>query len=91
MTLTELKEIIQSLTDSGSDTTHIEVKACREGFPRRIWETISAFANTPGGGVIILGISETSDGIDLTGVKNPTKHQSDLLHYAIKWFLPFAP
>ncbi|MFH1900880.1 MAG: ATP-binding protein [Candidatus Omnitrophota bacterium] len=78
MTLTELKEIIQSLTDSGSDTTHIEVKACREGFPRRIWETISAFANTPGGGVIILGISETSDGIDLTGVKNPTKHQSDL-------------
>lgn len=78
MTLTELKEIIQSLTDSNSDTTHVEVKACREGFPRRIWESISAFANTPGGGIIILGISETPDGIDLTGVKNPAKYQSDL-------------
>jgi len=91
MTLTELKEIIQSLTDSGSDTTHIEVKACREGFPRRIWETISAFANTPGGGVIILGISETQDGIDLTGVKNPSKHQSDLASLCDQMIPPLRP
>ncbi len=91
MTLTELKEIIQSLADSGSDTTHIEVKACREGFPRRIWETISAFANTPGGGVIILGISETQDGIDLTGVKNPAKHQSDLASLCDQMIPPLRP
>jgi ATP-dependent DNA helicase RecG len=91
MNLTELKEIIQSLTDSGSDTTHVEVKACREGFPRRIWETISAFANTPGGGVIVLGISETQDGIDLTGVKNPSKHQSDLASLCDQMIPPLRP
>lgn len=91
MTSTELKEIIQSLTDSGSDTTHVEVKACREGFPRRMWDTVSAFANTPGGGIIILGISETPEGIDLIGVKNPAKYQSDLASLCDQMVPPLRP
>jgi len=56
----------------------VEIKSCKGGFPKRIWETISAFANTTGGGVIILGVSETPDGIKITGLDNPAKFQSDL-------------
>lgn len=72
----ELLELIENLKDSKSDTAHIEIKSCAGGFPKRLWETISAFANTPGGGVIILGIKE--EGAEITGVKEPGKYQKDL-------------
>ena len=78
MTREELQEIITSLCDVQADTTHVEIKSCAGGFPKRIWESISAFTNTPGGGVIILGVSETEKGIEITGVKNPAHFQKDL-------------
>ena len=58
----ELKEIINSLKAINDDTSSIEIKSAKAGFPKRIWETISAFTNTPGGGIIILGISQTPGG-----------------------------
>jgi ATP-dependent DNA helicase RecG len=74
----ELKEIIQSLSDAQTDTSFVEIKACVGGFPKRIWETISAFANTPGGGVIILGVEEKADRVEVVGVKDAGKFQKDL-------------
>ncbi len=34
--------------------SEVEVKAAQHGLPRRLYETLSAFANRTGGGVVIL-------------------------------------
>jgi ATP-dependent DNA helicase RecG len=45
--------------------------------PKRLWETLSAFANQRGGGVIILGLDESQQ-FATTGVKDVKKVQADL-------------
>jgi len=45
----------------------IEVKSGHDGFPASIAETLSAFANTPGGGDVVIGLDE-AHGFAATGV-----------------------
>lgn len=77
MTIDELREILDQLQRQGTEFTNVEAKRARDGIPRRIWETLSAFANTPGGGVLILGV-DAQQGFAPTGVSNPAKIQADL-------------
>lgn len=53
----QLTAIIKRLRKQGTDDAEVEVKECRSSLSKDIWETVSAFANTHGG-VIILGLSE---------------------------------
>src|SRR5688572_11559662 len=76
MTTTELKAVISNLQEFRTDLVHVEAKRAESELPRRLWETISAFSNTPGGGVLILGLNESA-GFTRSGVRNPGKMMQD--------------
>lgn len=77
MTAAELQAIIRNLQDFRTDVLHVEAKRAGAELPRRIWETLFAFSNTPGGGVLILGLDEAA-GFAATGVRNAKKVMQDL-------------
>lgn len=81
MTVDELREVLDQLQRHGTELTSVEAKRARDGVPKRIWETLSAFANTPGGGVLLLGVDE-QQGFAPAGVANPAKIQADLASVA---------
>jgi ATP-dependent DNA helicase RecG len=77
MTTAELHEHLNALRQAGTDLTHVEVKLAAAELPKRLWETVSAFSNTPQGGVLILGVSEES-GFSIVGISHAGKIQQDL-------------
>ena len=48
----------------------IEFKSADGGFPNEVWKTVSAFANTDGG-YIVLGVTENRNRFEISGVRNP--------------------
>lgn len=61
-----LAEHVARLRRQGQDDAAVEVKAAAGGVPKGIWETVSAFANTEGG-LIILGLEEKKGFIPADG------------------------
>lgn len=61
----ELVDAIALMRGAGTDVSDYELKEAAAGFPKSALESISAFANTHGG-VLILGVSEkTFEAVDL--------------------------
>ena len=56
--MVDIEAVIERLRQNGSDTTNVEAKAAAGGMPESILATMSAFANLPGGGLILLGVDE---------------------------------
>lgn len=69
-----LAETIRELRAFGDDMTLVECKAAAGGVPENLGETLSAFANMPQAGAIILGVSERK-GFEVTGIENPAAMQ----------------
>ncbi|WP_051162768.1 ATP-binding protein [Nocardia brevicatena] len=73
--------LIDSLCSLGGDCTNIEVKSATGGLPDSLTSTLSALANLPGGGLIILGLDER-DGFRPTGWPDPQKLKQGLAQRA---------
>jgi ATP-dependent DNA helicase RecG len=58
MTRDELLELIAETRERQSELDSVEVKSARKGTPRRLYESLSAFANRTGGGVLLFGLDE---------------------------------
>lgn len=58
---TLLDDVLHHLRRVRGDTTDVEVKRAAGGLPENVGETLSAFANTPSGGLLILGVDEAND------------------------------
>nr|QEO75056.1 ArsR family transcriptional regulator [uncultured bacterium] len=72
----ELAEIVDNLRVLGADVAEVEAKRAERKLPSSVRETLSAFANTCGG-VLILGLDE-STGFSATGVADAAKMANDL-------------
>jgi ATP-dependent DNA helicase RecG len=58
MAAEDLDDLIGELRAAGGDTAAVEVKSAAGGLPSSITSTLSALANLPGGGLVILGLDE---------------------------------
>ncbi|MEV4078058.1 ATP-binding protein [Nonomuraea fuscirosea] len=76
-----LTDLVAALRKFGAEATSVEAKRAEKDVPKSVRETLSSFANSPGGGVIILGIDENV-GYAATGVTNPSKVVADLASMA---------
>jgi ATP-dependent DNA helicase RecG len=77
-----IDELLEALT-LGEDRD-IEFKAAQGGFPRAVWETVSAFANTSGG-IIVLGITENNGKFEIAGIRKPSSLIKDFWDTHNSW------
>lgn len=61
MTEENLLALVQQVIKSRAEYQFIELKAAREGAPKRLYDTLSSFSNSNEGGIIIFGIDEQND------------------------------
>ncbi|MGI8764988.1 MAG: RNA-binding domain-containing protein [Gemmatimonadaceae bacterium] len=90
--MTDAASLLESLAErlEGGENLEIEFKAARAAIPKDVWPTLSAFANTQGGWVI-LGASESDARAVISGVvdaPNLLKTLNDALRNAQKISYP---
>lgn len=77
MTCNELRQLIDEVQKRQSEFDHVEVKVARGGTPKRLYESLSAFANRTGGGVLLFGLDESKD-FSVVGVGDAHRLQEDI-------------
>jgi ATP-dependent DNA helicase RecG len=86
----ELAEIVARLREAGAEFEDVEVKRAAGGLPQSVAETMSAFANSKGG-ILILGLDERA-GFAPVGVGDPVALRDELAGVArSKLTPPLAP
>ena len=63
----ELVELTKWILNKKTERQDLEIKAAHGGCPKRLYDTLSSFANQDGGGTLFFGIDE-KEGFKLTGV-----------------------
>lgn len=60
MLVEELLDLAAKVCHLKAESQTIEVKAAKEGCPRRLYDTLSSFSNQDSGGILLFGIDETA-------------------------------
>ncbi|MGQ0847058.1 MAG: ATP-binding protein [Sporichthyaceae bacterium] len=76
MLVQEVHELVAGLRAHGSDDSDVEAKRSETALPQSLRQSLSAFANTAGG-TIVLGLDESS-GFQAVGARDAPKLSSDL-------------
>ena len=82
-------ELVRAIQMGEFEDAQLEVKRAQKGLPQHLYETISAFANHPEGGVIVLGVDESQQ-FALTGVENVQGVLTELTDLASKMEPPLS-
>lgn len=77
MGVDELDELLSQLRTFKTDHQTVEAKRAQTRLPDSTHETLSAFANS-GGGILLLGVDERDGSFDVTGVASAKRVQADL-------------
>ena len=80
MELEELRRLVDQVRQRKMEPDAVEVKAARVDTPK-VYDSLSAFGNRPGGGVLLLGLDERQ-GFRVVGVGNAQKVQSEIANWA---------
>lgn len=81
MTHDELIKLINEVQRYQCELDDIEVKSAHNGTPQKLYQPLSAFANRPGGGVILLGLHEDK-GFEIVGVSDAQQVQEEVSQIA---------
>jgi ATP-dependent DNA helicase RecG len=88
MTVEEAQSLIAEVQRTRTEREDLEIKSAHDGTPTRaLRESISAFANRTGGGIIVLGIEEAAE-FAVVGVHNTQRLLTDLANIAATDFVP---
>lgn len=85
-----IQSLIYELRRCHGEIEGVEAKAAHTGTPQDLFKPISAFANRPGGGVLLFGLDEDA-GFKVVGVGNPRKLEEDLSGLAAQMEPPLRP
>jgi ATP-dependent DNA helicase RecG len=77
----DLQQLVAEVQRRQSELNNVEVKAARGGTPQRLYESLSAFANRTGGGVLLFGLNEKGR-FEVVGVGDPQRLQEEVSHLA---------
>ena len=77
MTRYELLDLIKNLQTGIPEKIPVQTIEGTKELPKDLWKTLSAFANSPGGGAIILGLDE-KNGFEISGVKRSHYLQEEI-------------
>ena len=83
----ELRKLVEEIQQRQSELDDVEVKAAKGGTPKRICESLSAFANRPGGGVVVFGLDERRD-FQVVGVGDFQRLQEEVTSVASDQMIP---
>jgi ATP-dependent DNA helicase RecG len=76
----ELRRLVDQVRQRKMEPDAVEVKAAHAGTPK-VYDSLSAFGNRPGGGILLLGLDETQ-GFKIVGVGDSQRVQSDIANWA---------
>lgn len=79
MFIEELTELIQELKLGKCETQKLECKEARHNTPRSLLETLSAFSNAHGGGIILLGVGDAPT-FPILGIEKLEQVQSGVVN-----------